>query len=100
MNYYIFKGRFQPFHNGHLEVVERSIQLMKPEDVLIIAALTKPFAVSEITDMEFGKKVSEHFLPERNLWGPLVALEAISKIAEKYNEYSRIFMTLKPIANH
>jgi pantetheine-phosphate adenylyltransferase len=50
----LFPGSFDPFHNGHLEVVERASKLF---DEVVVAALRNPqkseslFSISERTEM-------------------------------------------------
>ncbi len=54
MSIALFPGSFDPFHNGHLEVVERASRLF---DEVIVAALRNPqkseplFSIEERTDM-------------------------------------------------
>ena len=99
MHYYIFKGRFQPFHYGHLQIVEKSIALLKNNDVLVLAAMCSFDCSLEIVDETFSKKAAEHRLPERNPWGSLIALEAISEISKQYSNCCKIITTLMPYPN-
>ena len=54
MSVALFPGSFDPFHNGHLEVVERASRLF---DEVVVAALRNPqkgqplFTIDERTDM-------------------------------------------------
>lgn len=99
MNYCIFKGRFQPFHNGHLQIVERAISMLDKNDILVLAAMCPFDYPVEVVDKEFSERAEEHRLPERNPWGSTVALEAISEVSKQYANRHKIITTLMPYPN-
>lgn len=45
----LFPGSFDPFHNGHLEIVERASLLF---DTLVVAAMRNPQKASAMLDLE------------------------------------------------
>ena len=45
----LFPGSFDPFHNGHLEIVERASRLF---DEVVVAALRNPQKGSPLFDLE------------------------------------------------
>lgn len=59
----IFPARFQPFHNDHLYVIERSLQMIDPPLILgvVVAA---PSTHDSVT--EFQAQAKEHHDPIRN----------------------------------
>lgn len=99
MNYFIFKGRFQPFHFGHLQVVEKTIDLLGKDDILILAAMCSFDYNIEPVDKIFAEKAAEHRQPDRNPWGSIVALNALSIIAREYAQQCKILTTLMPYPN-
>ncbi|SHE73828.1 Phosphopantetheine adenylyltransferase [Ferrithrix thermotolerans DSM 19514] len=52
----LFPGSFDPFHNGHLEVVERASQLF---DQVVVAAMRNPQKASPMFDLEERKSLIE-----------------------------------------
>lgn len=52
----LFPGSFDPFHNGHLEVVERASQLF---DQVVVAAMRNPQKASPMFDLEERKRLIE-----------------------------------------
>lgn len=99
MKYYIFKGRFQPFHNGHLQVVNKVLDMLKQGDMLVIAAMCRFDYPIDIIDKDFSEEAFEHTLPERNPWGSVVALEAISEVSKVLSGKHKIITTLMPYPN-
>ncbi len=52
----LYPGSFDPFHNGHLEVVERAARIF---DAVIIAALRNPQKSQALFDLEARRKMVE-----------------------------------------
>ncbi len=52
----LFPGSFDPFHNGHLEVVERASRLF---DEVVVAALRNPQKGEPLFDLEERKELLE-----------------------------------------
>jgi pantetheine-phosphate adenylyltransferase len=55
----LFPGSFDPFHNGHLEIVERASHLF---DEVVVAALRNPQKSSALFDLEERKSMLEEVL--------------------------------------
>lgn len=52
----LFPGSFDPFHNGHLEVVERASKIFS---TVIVAAMRNPQKASPMFDLEVRKELIE-----------------------------------------
>lgn len=52
----LFPGSFDPFHNGHLEIVERSSQLF---DKVVVAAMRNPQKAGPLFSLEERQKLIE-----------------------------------------
>ncbi len=52
----LFPGSFDPFHNGHLEIVERASRLF---DEVVVAALRNPQKSEQLFDLEERKTMLE-----------------------------------------
>jgi pantetheine-phosphate adenylyltransferase len=52
----LYPGSFDPFHNGHLEVVERAARIF---DEVVIAALRNPQKTQALFDLEVRKQMVE-----------------------------------------
>ncbi len=55
----LFPGSFDPFHNGHLEVVERASKLF---DEVVVAALRNPQKSEPLFDLDERKEMLEEAL--------------------------------------
>ena len=93
MAHHIFAGRFQPFHLGHMEIVEQSLHHLDVDDILVIGVITSMNGI--IVDDNFAKSASEHHLPERNPWLPIVPLRAINCLCSA-NHSKQILTTILP----
>lgn len=92
---YIFAGRFQPFHNGHMQVFQQICEKLTPTDTLALAVVA-PFESEDIRDMDFLKASKEHHLPSRNPWDVTVSLSAVTQIARASHYNGQIITTLLP----
>ena len=101
MNYYIFKGRFQPFHYGHLQVVEKTLEMLSSDDIFIIATMCSFDVEIEPIDKHFAEMAAEHRQPERNPWGSVKALEAITEVSKYFigRNNTSILATFLPYPN-
>lgn len=95
MSYHIFAGRFQPFHNGHLEIVEKAISNLSNDDFLVIGIVTA-FKGLAVIDNSFADNAIEHHLVERNPWFPLVPLKAVTHLSKVLNKSNQIIITVLP----
>lgn len=71
----IFPGRFQPFHDGHDEVVQSVLDAHRPPH-LVLAVV---FDVSLSKSDEFDAASAEHFRPERNPFDPLTVHDMLQR---------------------
>ncbi|HEY1827850.1 MAG TPA: pantetheine-phosphate adenylyltransferase [Acidimicrobiales bacterium] len=55
----LFPGSFDPFHNGHLEIVERASHLF---DEVVVAALRNPQKGSPLFDLDERREILEEVL--------------------------------------
>lgn len=92
---YIFTGRFQPFHKGHMQVFQQICEKLNPSDILVLGVIS-PFHSTDIKDMSFLECSKEHHVPDRNPWNVTVPLSAISKIVRSSHYQSQIITTLLP----
>ena len=92
---YIFSGRFQPFHNGHMQVFNQLCDQLSPTDTIVLGVVS-PYKSSDIIDKDFLKASEEHHLPDRNPWDVLVPLAAITKVARSSAYSAQIITTLLP----
>lgn len=95
VKYYIFSGRFQPFHNGHMQILKNLLRIVKKDDVIVLAISTQAFSVTKKSS-EFTNITNEHYQEERNPWNYLVVLEAVNTIIQHLNLNNRILSTLIP----
>ena len=92
---YIFAGRFQPFHNGHMQVLQQACEMLTPTDTLVLAVVS-PFKSNNIVDEGFLESALEHHQPDRNPWDVSLPLKAITQIAQSCHCANQIITTLIP----
>lgn len=92
---YIFAGRFQPFHNGHMEVLKELCKKINSTDFVVLGVIAH-YELQDIKDKVFFEASKEHHLPERNPWELSVSLEAISSIARSGQFKQQIITTILP----
>jgi len=69
----LFPGSFDPFHNGHLEIVERASHLF---DEVVVAALRNPQKSQALFDLDERKQMIE----EVTAHIPSVRIVSVSKL--------------------
>lgn len=74
-NRYIFPGRFQPFHNDHLQVIRQALVIARPIFIGII--LNVVYEPNIATPFEFEARRQNS--PERSLFSAVERLEMISQ---------------------
>jgi len=88
---YIFSGRFQPIHNGHMELISNFLQNY-PNDKLIIA-IVRNYQIKEKTNL-FNKQSEENFSVEKNPFNGRETLEMVSVALKEYKD--RVMTTFIP----
>ena len=72
----LYPGSFDPFHNGHLEVVERASRLF---DEVVVAALRNPQKSQPLFDLEERQEMLEEALAHL----PAVRIVSVSTLVVK-----------------
>lgn len=90
----IFTGRFQPFHNGHLGLVDRLLESYPHETICL--AIIKDFKVS--TNTTFDLLANTALSKERSLFSAEASLKLIQKVIKTRN-YENVITTLMPRAS-
>lgn len=73
----VFPGRFQPFHNGHDEVVRSTLELSEQRLVLAVVCAIKLDSGGD----RFDAESAEHFERERNPFRPLTVHRMLQEVA-------------------
>lgn len=89
----VFSGRFQPFHEGHAEVVEACLE--RGERLAIAVVVAMPFPKDRADP--FDRASAEHFARDRNLWCPLEVLRMVDTlIAARWPDRATSFLLPRP----
>lgn len=88
----IINGRFQPFHNGHLELLDK-VRDMYPNQSICIAVIKNHSLFN--SDNEFDKCVEKQFIEGRNPFSSSQTLEMINSVIKKRG-YEKVFVNLIP----
>lgn len=92
---YIFTGRFQPFHNGHLSVIEHLCNKY-PNDTICIAIIKDFPFVGEKT--EFDKRVDVEIAKMDSKLNAEITLSLINQVLHHLG-YNNVVTTLMPRAS-
>lgn len=88
---YIFSGRFQPIHNGHMELISNFLQNY-PNDQLLVA-IVRNYQIKEKNN-PFNKQSEDKFFVEKNPFNGKETLEMVSNALKKYED--RVMTTFIP----
>jgi len=97
--YYIFPGRFQPFHNDHLVVVRSTVA--QTDGILLIGIVIHTLDLEDCSTFETEARLQNS--PDRNPFSPLERLSMVKGcIEEELSEISNRILTIllpRPEAN-
>ena len=95
---WIFAGRFQPLHEGHVLVARAACEAMPAQSTLVLGVVvpvgTHVGAVSDLANL-----AAEHHLPERNPWtvaSCLAAATSLSRLLSMEYPEKRVATTAIP----
>lgn len=92
---YIFTGRFQPFHKGHLSVIEHLCDNYPYETICVAIIKDFPF-VGEKTD--FDKRVDIEIAKKDPMFNAETTLSLINQVLRHFG-YDHVVTTLMPRAS-
>lgn len=91
----IFTGRFQPFHNGHLNIIEY-LRKKFPNEIICVAIIKDYPFLGEKSD--FDKRVDIELAKKTDEFDAEKALHIITKVL-KNRRYENVVVTLMPRAS-
>ena len=62
----LYLGSFNPFHNGHLEVVKTALNDFKMDEVIIVPTMQNPWKEEKVLDIDKRIKIISEYLNPRN----------------------------------
>jgi len=92
-DWFIFPGRFQPFHNGHDAVVRRFLTCYSDSNLCL--GIIFDYTRNDIHGDAYDEESAEHFVPERNPWTTYQRLSAIETYIRSQHS-ARLLTTLLP----
>lgn len=85
---FLFFGRFQPFHNGHMGVVCKTAEILRREDWLVIGVVCPIFSTSSSHEASpIAAAAEAHHQAERNPWSVAVRLAAVQAVANEVRKF-------------
>jgi|GEM_PF-6640376 len=91
-NSYIYPGRFQPFHNDHLAVVNHFFEIF-PSEILTIGVVKNTGIYK--SKSKLLKLSNENFESDRNLFSSEITLKYVSSISRLFPN-NKLLFTLLP----
>lgn len=91
----IFTGRFQPFHNGHLSIINKLCELYPYETICV--AIIKDAPLKEAKS-EFDREVDIKLSKDRNPFKTDITLKLVTEILRNI-KYDNVVTTLMPRAS-
>lgn len=79
----LYLGSFNPFHNGHLEVVKTALNDFKMDKVIIVPTMQNPWKKEKVLDIDLRKYIitisllSNHFKHEGSVYISLIEKDLI-----------------------
>lgn len=92
---FIFTGRFQPFHNGHLNIIEH-LSKQYPNEIICVAIVKDYPFLGEKSD--FDKRVDIELAKKSDALDAAKTLHIITKVLQNRG-YENTVVTLMPRAS-
>lgn len=99
MRWVLFSGRFQPFHNSHLQTAKEWIkENYRVGDVFVLAAVTETVGHCTKYDREYVKQANEHYRANRTPWPIYIRLQALEAVVKTLrSEFPGVVITATAI---
>ena len=71
----LYLGSFNPFHNGHLEVVKTALKDFKMNGVIIVPTMQNPWKEEKVLDIDKRTYIISEYLGRRNQYRGIILYE-------------------------
>ena len=71
----LYLGSFNPFHNGHLEVVKTALDDFKMDKVIIVPSMQNPWKEEKVLDIDKRIKIISEYLNPLNQFRGIIPYE-------------------------
>lgn len=92
----LYLGSFNPFHNGHLEVVKTALNDFKMDKVVIVPTMQNPWKKEKVLDIDKRSNIIRgsiyyEFLRDETFIGPYISISKIEKeLIPPYYSYATL----------
>lgn len=92
----LYLGSFNPFHNGHLEVVKTALNDFKMDKVIIVPSMQNPWKEEKVLDIDKRSNIIRgsiyyEFLRDETFIGPYISISKIEKeLIPPYYSYATL----------
>ena len=90
----LYLGSFNPFHNGHLEVVKTALNNFKMDKVVIVPTMQNPWKKEKVLDIDKRIEIINVFIDSSNI---IIDYYEKSHIEELYGKLYRVLDEEVPI---